>query len=35
VMDHSPRFWALVRRHCPDYEEQRRWLRLHGATLVL
>jgi len=35
VMDHSPRFWALVRRHCPGYEEPRRWLRLHGATLVL
>ena len=35
VMDHSPRFWALVRPHCPDYEEQRRWLRRHGATLVL
>jgi predicted metal-dependent hydrolase len=35
VMDHSPRFWALVGRHCPGYEEQRRWLRLHGATLVL
>lgn len=35
VMDHSPRFWALVRQHCPAYEEQRRWLRLHGATLVL
>jgi predicted metal-dependent hydrolase len=35
VMDHSPRFWALVRRHCPGYEEQRRWLRRHGNTLVL
>ena len=35
VMDHSPRFWALVRLHCPGYEEQRRWLRRHGATLVL
>ncbi|HEX4364210.1 MAG TPA: SprT family zinc-dependent metalloprotease, partial [Solirubrobacteraceae bacterium] len=35
VMDHSPVFWALVRRHCPGYEEQRRWLRRHGATLVL
>lgn len=35
VMDHSPTFWALVRRHCPDYEEQRRWLRLQGSTLVL
>jgi predicted metal-dependent hydrolase len=35
VMDHSPRFWALVRRHCPDFEEHRRWLRLQGSTLVL
>lgn len=35
VMDHSPNFWALVRRHCPDYEEHRRWLRLQGSTLVL
>jgi predicted metal-dependent hydrolase len=35
VMDHSPRFWALVRQHCPDYDVQRRWLRAHGATLVL
>jgi len=35
VMDHSPRFWALVRANCPDYETQRRWLRHHGATLVL
>jgi len=35
VMDHSPRFWALVRRHCPGYEEQRRWLRRLGSTLVL
>jgi hypothetical protein len=35
VMDHSPRFWALVRRHCPGYEEQRRWLTREGATLVL
>lgn len=35
VMDHSPRFWALVARHCPGYEAPRRWLRRHGATLVL
>lgn len=35
VMDHSPSFWALVRRYCPGYEEHRRWLRRHGATLVL
>ena len=35
VMDHSPRFWALVARHLPGFKEQRRWLRRHGATLVL
>jgi predicted metal-dependent hydrolase len=35
VMDHSSNFWALVRRHCPDYEEHRRWLTLQGSTLVL
>ena len=35
VMDHSASFWALVGRHCPDYEQQRRWLRKNGATLVL
>ncbi len=35
VMDHSPRFWSLVGRHCPDFEEPRRWLRRHGATLVV
>jgi predicted metal-dependent hydrolase len=35
VMDHSPRFWALVARWCPGYRDQVRWLRRHGATLVL
>jgi predicted metal-dependent hydrolase len=35
IMDHSPRFWALLRAHCPDYREHLRWLRRHGATLVL
>jgi hypothetical protein len=35
VMDHSPRFWALMARRCPGYREQSRWLRRHGATLVL
>ena len=33
VMDHSPRFWALVRRHCPDYEDSGAGCG-HGATLV-
>jgi predicted metal-dependent hydrolase len=35
IMDHSPRFWALVSRFCPDHREHRRWLRRHGQTLVL
>jgi hypothetical protein len=35
VMDHSPRFWALVERHVPGYRGPKRWLRRHGATLVL
>jgi hypothetical protein len=35
VMDHSPRFWELVRAHCPDYPAHRRWLKLQGSTLVL
>jgi predicted metal-dependent hydrolase len=35
VLDHSPRFWALLERRCPDYREHLRWLRRHGGTLVL
>ena len=35
VMDHSPRFWQLVQRHCPDFQIHRRWLRAQGSTLVL
>jgi predicted metal-dependent hydrolase len=35
VLDHSPRFWALLERHWPAYREDRDWLRRNGATLVL
>jgi predicted metal-dependent hydrolase len=35
VMDHSPRFWALLSRRCPDCREHARWLRRHGQTLVI
>jgi predicted metal-dependent hydrolase len=35
VMDHSARFWRLLASRSPGYREQLRWLRLHGATLVL
>jgi len=32
--NHSPRFWALVARACPDHEASRRWLRAHEAALL-
>ncbi|MGH2904427.1 MAG: M48 family metallopeptidase [Solirubrobacteraceae bacterium] len=35
VLDHSPRFWALLECHWPSYREERAWLRRNGATLVL
>jgi predicted metal-dependent hydrolase len=35
VMDHSPRFWALLAKHCPGYRQPARWLREHGGTLVV
>jgi predicted metal-dependent hydrolase len=35
VLDHSPSYWALLERWWPDYREDREWLRLNGATLVL
>jgi hypothetical protein len=35
ILDHSPRFWALLGDRYPGYREQARWLRRHGATLVL
>ena len=35
VLDHSPRFWALVARWCPDYRAHASWLRRNGATLTL
>jgi predicted metal-dependent hydrolase len=35
VLDHSPRFWALLERHWPGYREDRDWLARNGATLVL
>jgi predicted metal-dependent hydrolase len=35
ILDHSPRFWALLARRWPGYQRDRAWLREHGATLVL
>jgi predicted metal-dependent hydrolase len=35
VMDHSPRFWALLDSRVADWRDQARWLRRYGPTLVL
>lgn len=35
IRDHSTRFWALLESRLEGWREQRDWLRLHGATLVL
>src|SRR5947209_12584094 len=35
IMDHSPRFWALLGKRWPAYREHAGWLRRHGQTLVL
>jgi predicted metal-dependent hydrolase len=33
--DHSPAFWALLERHCPDWRDAAGWLRENGTALVL
>jgi predicted metal-dependent hydrolase len=35
VMDHSPRFWALLEARVPDWRAHAAWLRRYGSTLVL
>jgi predicted metal-dependent hydrolase len=35
VMDHSPRFWALLASRYPDWREAESWLRRHGHGLRL
>jgi len=32
-MNHSPLFWALTRRLCPDTDRAEAWLKAHGAAL--
>jgi len=32
-MNHSPAFWAVVRRLMPDYQTHRRWLKSRGNDL--
>lgn len=33
-MDHSPAFWSVVARECPDHETASAWLRVHGRWLA-
>jgi predicted metal-dependent hydrolase len=35
VMDHSPRFWALLESRAPDWRVSSRWLRRYGSALTL
>jgi len=35
VMDHSPRFWALLESRVPDWRTHAAWLRRYGPTLAL
>lgn len=35
VHDHSPAFWTLLGRRCPDYPAREAWLRRHGQGLRL
>lgn len=32
--NHSARFWNLVEKHCPNYQEQRLWLKKNGRSLM-
>ncbi len=34
-MNHSARFWAQVAAVCPDWKQQRAWLKQHGAALLV
>ena len=34
-MNHSPQFWAEVRKVLPDYEKQKLWLKEHGNEIMM
>lgn len=34
-MNHSPKFWAEVRKVLPDYENQKSWLKGHGDEIMM
>ncbi|SMC26818.1 hypothetical protein SAMN02745857_02603 [Andreprevotia lacus DSM 23236] len=33
-MNHSPRFWAIVAAACPNWKQQREWLKQHAQALL-
>ncbi|MBQ5817094.1 MAG: M48 family metallopeptidase, partial [Bacteroidaceae bacterium] len=33
-MNHSPAFWAQVKRVLPDYQKSREWLKKHEKELI-
>ena len=33
-MNHSPRFWAEVKRVLPEYEKQEQWLKRNGGAII-
>lgn len=33
-MNHSKRFYAIVRAHCPDYDDCYAWLKQNGPSLI-
>jgi predicted metal-dependent hydrolase len=35
VLDHSPRFWAVLESRVPDWRVHARWLSRYGSTLSL
>src|SRR5262249_4586762 len=35
IMDHSPRFWALLKSRMPNYQIHANWLRKNGQALTL
>lgn len=33
-MNHSPKFWAIVEKHCPDYRKAEKWLKENSDRLM-
>lgn len=33
-MNHSPAFWKVVESLCPAYKSHKKWLKIHGSSLM-